>query len=76
MKTANVFENFKKESKMEKIIKTLKSSPYAKGDNIEGKFVITSDNSIEFTIGYKTNFATYVFDSSGDLLLTIVPRES
>ena len=65
----------KMKTAMEKIITILKSSPYV-GDNvIEGKFVIRGD-SIEFTIGYKTNFATYVFDSSGDLLLTIVPRES
>ena len=60
----------KTKTAIEKIVKTLKSSSYAK-DNIEGKFIIRGD-SIEFIIGN----GTYIFDEEGDLLLTITPRES
>ena len=60
----------KTKTAIEKIVKTLKSSSYAK-DNIEGKFIIRGD-SIEFIIGN----GTYLFDEEGDLLLTITPRES
>jgi hypothetical protein len=60
----------KTKTAIEKVVKTLKSSSYAK-DNIEGKFIIRGD-SIEFIIGNET----YLFDEEGDLLLTITPRES
>ena len=63
-----------KMSAIEKIKKVLEKSPYAKGDNvnIEGKFIILGDNSVQFTLGC----GTYLFDEEGDLLLTTVPRES
>jgi len=62
----------KTKTAIEKIAKVLEKSPYAKGDNIKGEFVITSDNSIEFTLGC----GTYLFDEMGDLLMMITPRES
>jgi hypothetical protein len=64
----------KTKTAIEKIARVLEKSPYAKGD-IKGEFIIRGD-SIEFTLGHKTNSATYVFDSSGNLLMMITPRES
>jgi hypothetical protein len=61
----------KTKTAIEKISKVLEKSPYVKGDNIKGEFIIRGD-SIEFIIGNET----YLFDEEGDLLLKIVPRES
>jgi hypothetical protein len=61
-----------KATAIEKIRKVLEKSPYTKGDNIKGSFIVWGDNSIEFTLGCET----YLFDEEGDLLMTITPRES
>jgi hypothetical protein len=61
----------KTKTAIEKIRKVLEKSPYAKGDNIKGEFIIRGD-SIEFTLGC----GTYLFDEEGDLLIMITPRES
>lgn len=65
----------KTKTAVEKIRMVLEKSPYKTGDNIEGKFVISPDGSVEFTIGCGMKSASYLFTEEGDLLLTITPRE-
>ncbi len=61
---------------IEKIKTVLKSSPYiAKaGGNIEGRFIIHGDNSIEFILECGVHFASYLFDEDDDLIMTVTPK--